>query len=60
MGHDFLFVGVEIDDNFVAGAYLACEKEFGDLKKGSMVKYLEKYGEGGAPAEDDEDDEWEL
>lgn len=34
----------------------ACEKEFGDLKKGSMVKYLEKYGEGGAPADDDEDD----
>lgn len=37
----------------------ACEKEFGDLKKGSMVKYLEKYGEGGAPADEPEDDDEE-
>lgn len=36
----------------------ACEKEFGDLKKGSMVKYLEKYGEGTPDADEpDEDDE---
>ena len=34
----------------------ACEKEFGDLKKGSMVKYLEKYGEGTPDDDADEDD----
>lgn len=38
----------------------ACEKEFGDLKKGSMVKYLEKYGEGAPDAEEPEDDEEEA
>lgn len=39
----------------------ACEKEFGDLKKGSMVKYLEKYGEGASDADEpDEDDEEEA
>lgn len=38
----------------------ACEKEFGDLKKGSMVKYLEKYGEGAPDAEESEDDEEEA
>lgn len=37
----------------------ACEKEFGDLKKGSMVKYLEKYGEAG-PADDADDEEEET
>lgn len=37
----------------------ACEKEFGDLKKGSMVKYLEKYGEGTPDADEPEEDEEE-
>lgn len=35
----------------------ACEEEFGDLKKGSMVKYLEKHGETAVSADDDADDD---
>lgn len=38
----------------------ACEKEFGDLKKGSMVKYLEKHGEGAPDADEPEEDDEDV